>query len=96
MAHGGGKSEGGENVIDLAGELAGAALPGLGAFTKVLARGLRQEWTRNSSVALRVAERTAGCTREQRGPTAMTGRWPPWVLHSVMPSGRGRRSMSAS
>ena len=68
MARGAGRNEGGENAIDLAGELAGAALlPGFGAFTKVLARGLRQEWTRKGSVALRAAEKASGLTREEMG-----------------------------
>lgn len=67
MTRGTTESEPGKAAVDLAGELAGAALPGLGAVSKVFAVGLLREWGRNRSVALRAAERASGMTREEIG-----------------------------
>jgi hypothetical protein len=67
MAHGGDERQAGSVSVDLAGELAGAAVPGLGTITKVLATGLLREWGRNRSVALRAAEHASRMTREEIG-----------------------------
>jgi hypothetical protein len=67
MAGGQVEREGREASLDLAGELAGSLVPGLGAAAKVMARRVLQEWSRNGSVALRAAEKTSGLTREEIG-----------------------------
>lgn len=56
-----------EVSVDLAGELTGSLVPGLGAPAKLMARRVLQEWRRNGSVALGAAERTSGLTREEIG-----------------------------